>query len=76
MTKYPQQHYEIPHIPIAVLVMVTIGHLPLTSRGHQWDLTVICMDTSYMFAKLMKEISVEVLCKPTSQAYSLTKEVV
>ena len=34
MVKYPQQHLEIPHVPMAVLAMDFIGHLPITSRGH------------------------------------------
>ena len=46
MAKYPQQHLEIPQVPVAVLAMDTISHLPVTSTGYQGDLTAICMHTS------------------------------
>ena len=59
IAKYPQKHLEIPQVPIAVLAMKTIGHLQVTSRGHQWALTAICMHTSFVFAILMKEKSAE-----------------
>ena len=39
--------------------MDTIGYLQGTSRGRQWALTAICMNTSYVFAIPMKEESVE-----------------
>ena len=39
-------HLEIPQVPVAVLAMNSIGHLPVTSRGHWWTFTVICMHTS------------------------------
>ena len=34
MAKYPQKHLEIPQVQVTGLVMDTIGHLPVTSRGH------------------------------------------
>ena len=55
MAKYPQQHLEILQVPMAILAMNTIGHLPVTSRGHQWALTIICMHISHVFAITMKE---------------------
>ena len=39
--------------------MDILGHLPVTSRGHQWVLTAIFMNTSYMFTIPMKEKSAE-----------------
>ena len=59
MAKYPKNHLEIPQVPLAVLAMDTIGHLPFTSRGHQWVLTAINMHMSYVFAIPMKEKSAE-----------------
>ena len=44
---------------MAVLAMGTIHHLPVTSRGYQWDLTAMCMYTSYVLAIVMKEKSAE-----------------
>ena len=55
MSKYPQNHLEIPQVPVAVLAMDNIGHLPITSKRNQWALTAICMPTPYVFAILMKE---------------------
>ena len=59
MAKYPKQHLEIPQIPMAVLAIDTVGHLPITSKGNRWALTVICLYTSYMCAILMKAKSAE-----------------
>ena len=55
MAKYPQQHLQISLFPMAVLAMDSIDHMQVTSRGHQWALTAICMHTSYMFAIAMEE---------------------
>ena len=44
---------------MAVLAMDTIGYLPVTSRGHWWALTAICMHASYVFAITVKEKSAE-----------------
>ena len=55
-----QKHLEIPQIPVAVLAMDTIGHLIVTSRGHKWALTAICMHTCvYMHTTPVKEKSTE-----------------
>ena len=62
MAKCPQKHLEIPEVPVAVLAMDTIGHLSVTSREYWWALTAICMHTSYVFATLMNEMSVENEC--------------
>ena len=39
--------------------MDSIGHPPVTSRGHQWVLTAICMHTLFVFTVPMKEKSAE-----------------
>ena len=65
MAKYPQQHLEIPSIPMAVLAMDAIGHQPVPSKGNRWDLTAICLHTSYMFADSIMEKSAETI----EQAY-------
>ena len=44
---------------MAVLAIDTIRHLLVTSIGHRWVLTSICLLTSYMFVILMKEKSAE-----------------
>ena len=59
MAKYSQKHLEISQIPIAVLIIDTIGHLPLMSKGKKWAMTTICLHTSYVFAVPMKEKSSE-----------------
>ena len=59
MASYPQQHLEVPQTPMAVLVIDTIGHLPITSKGNRWALTAICLHTSYMFAVPIKDKSAE-----------------
>ena len=59
MAKYPQKHLEIPQMPVAVVTIDTLGYLPVTSKGNRWALTVICLNTSYVFAVLMKEKSAE-----------------
>ena len=40
---------------MTVLAIDTIAHLPITSKGRRWVLTAIVLDTSYVFASLMKE---------------------
>ena len=35
MARSLQQHLEVPKVPIAVLAMDTIGHLPITSNGNR-----------------------------------------
>ena len=55
MAKYQQKHLEIPQIPMTVLAIDTIGHLPVISKGNRWVLIVICLHTSYVFAVAMKE---------------------
>ena len=50
MTKNPQKHLEIPQIPVAVLAMDTVGHLPVTTRGHLWAFIAVFMHMSYLFA--------------------------
>ena len=59
MARYPQQHLEIPQIPMAVLAMDTIGCLPIISKSNRWALTAICPHISHMFAVPMKEKSAE-----------------
>ena len=59
MARYPQQHSDIPKIPMAMLAIGTISHLPITSKGNRWTLTEICLHTSYVFAVTMKEKSAE-----------------
>ena len=59
MTKHPQKHLQIPQVPMAALAMDTIGHLPVTSRGHGWALTTIFMHTPYVSAIPIKEKSAE-----------------
>ena len=59
MARYPQQHLEIPQIPMAVLAMDTIKCLLITYKGNRWALIAICLHTSYMLAVLMKETSAE-----------------
>ena len=59
MAKYLQKHLEIPQIPMAVLSINTIGHLPGMSKGNRWALTAICLHTSYVFDVPMKEKSDE-----------------
>ena len=59
MTRCPQQHLEIPQIPISVLAIETVGYLPIISKGNRWSLTAICLHKSYVFVILMKEKSAE-----------------
>ena len=44
---------------MALSAINTIGHLPATSRGHQWALIAIFIHTSYVFAILIKDMSAE-----------------
>ena len=59
MARHLQQYLKISQIPIAVLAMDTIGHLPITSKGNRWTLTAICLHTSYVLTVSMKEKSAE-----------------
>ena len=59
MAKYPQQHLEIPQVPMALPIGDNLGYLPDASRGHQWASTVICIHTSYVFTVPMEEKSAE-----------------
>ena len=59
MAKYPQKYLEIPQVPVAVLAVDTIGHLPAPSIRYRWASTVICMCMSYVFVVPMKEKSAE-----------------
>ena len=54
MARYPQQHLEIPQLPMAVLTIDTV-----TSKANKWALTAICLHMLYTFAILMKEKSAE-----------------
>ena len=57
MVNYPQKHLETPQIPMAVLAIDTIGHLPVTVKGNKWALTATFPQTWYVFAVQMKEKS-------------------
>ena len=59
MGKYPQKHLKIPQVPVAVLDMDTIGCLPVTPRGHHWDIMAIYKYMPYVFSILMMEKSTE-----------------
>ena len=59
MTNHPQQHLEILQIPMEVLAMDTVSHLPISSKCNRWGLTAICLAMFYMFAVPMKETSAE-----------------
>ena len=59
MARYPQQHLQIPQMPMAVLAMNTIGCLPIISKVSRWALTAICLHMSYVFPVVMKEKSTE-----------------
>ena len=55
MARYQQQHLEIPKVPMPVLAMDTIGHLPITSNSNMWELMGICLHTTYIFVVPVKE---------------------
>ena len=55
MAMYPQKHLEILQIPMAVLAIDTISHLPITSKGNRWALGAICLHTLYLFGVSLKE---------------------
>ena len=65
MARYPKQHLEVLEVPMAVLAIDTIGHLPITSNGNRWALTGICLHTPCFFAVPMKKN----LLKTNIQAY-------
>ena len=50
-------HLECLKVPMVVIVMDTIGHIPVTFNGNSVALTAICLYTSFIFAVPMKEIS-------------------
>ena len=58
-TEAPRNTKKYLEVPMAVLAMDTIGHLPVMSRGHQWALTAICMHMSYAFTILVRDKSAE-----------------
>ena len=41
MARYAKQHLEILQIPMAVLAIDTINHLPINCKGNRWALTAI-----------------------------------
>ena len=55
MAQYPQQHLDVPKIPMVVLAVDTISHLPITSNGNRWTSMAISQHTSYVFTVSMKE---------------------
>ena len=57
MARYLEQNLEIPQVPMAVLAIDNIGHLPITSKGNRLALTAICLHTFNVFVILMKEKS-------------------
>ena len=59
MARYPQQHLEVLNIPMAMLAMDPIGHLPITSSGNRWVLMAIFLHNPYVLTVPMKEKSVE-----------------
>ena len=59
MVRYPQQHLEVPKVPMTVLAMDTIDHLLITFNGNKWIFLAICLHTSYVFTVKMKEKSTE-----------------
>ena len=63
MGRYPQQHLEVLKIPMEVLAMDTIGHLPMNSKGNRWALAAIYLHTFYVFAVPMKEKSAGIVVK-------------
>ena len=67
--KAPTKHLEIPQIPMAVLAMDTVGHLPVTSKGNRWVLTAICLHASYLFTVPNEGKSAEMLSKFIYQVY-------
>ena len=73
MERYPQQHLEVPKIPMAVLAMDTIGHLPVTSIGNRWVLMAICQHNSYVFTVPMNKKSAESVVQAYVSGFSPTK---
>ena len=59
MTQYAHLYLEIPLIPMAILAMDTIGGLAVTSKGHCYALTAICLHTPVIFAISLKEKSTQ-----------------
>ena len=69
MARYSQHHLEVTNLPMAVLVMDTIGFLPITSKGIRWALTPIHLQMSWVLAVLMEESLLKMYCKHIHQAY-------
>ena len=40
---------------MAILAMDTTGRLPVTSKGHHYALTAICLHMSFVFVMPLKE---------------------
>ena len=59
MARYSWQYLEVLQVPMAVIAMDIIGHLPITSNGNRWALTAIAYAVLMWFAVLMKERSAE-----------------
>ena len=64
--KKSNQHGKVPtkpsgnqQIPMTVLALDTIDHLPITSKGNRWALSEICLHTSYVLTFPMKYNLVE-----------------
>ena len=55
MTQYAHLHLEIPKMSMVILAIDTIGKLPVTSKGHCYALTAICLHTLFIFAIPLKE---------------------
>ena len=47
--RYLKQYLDVLKVPMAVLAMDTIDHLPITSHGNMWTLMAICLHTSHIF---------------------------
>ena len=59
MTKYAHIHLEIPKMSMAILAMDNIGRLPVTSKGHHYALTAICLHMPFIFVIPLKEKSAQ-----------------
>ena len=73
-------HLEIPQVPFASCAVDYIGQLPMTSKGHRYALTFICLLTSYLITVPLKmktadEVSMvnikEILQKPSCKIFIL-----
>ena len=52
-------HLDIPNMPFAGFAVGSIGMLPITSKGHKFTLTFICLLTSYVIAVPLKTKTAE-----------------